>query len=106
MSFKEEHLKNKFGKIPERRKKVEALLEKVVSEINEAGLTIVEVKVFCKVLEEELAEYKEQLLKTVPFVILPDNLQELPYNDQLTQLVNRLSEVQPGHVQAHISDEA
>lgn len=100
MSFREEYLNNKLES--ERREKMEALLKSTVSHIAEAGLTVKETKIFYKILGNDLAEHQEQMLKTVPFLVLPDNLAELPCSDRRDFLLSRLSEVQKDRGQAHI----
>lgn len=94
MSFREEYLKSRIGKDKERREKIEALLSETISNITKAGLTIEDTKIFLKVLESDLIEYRERMLRTVPFLVLPDNLGGLPYSDQRALLVNLISEAQ------------
>ena len=100
MSFREEYLNNKLES--ERREKMEALLKSTVSNIAEAGLSLKETKIFYKTLGNDLAEYQEQMLKTVPFLILPDNLAQLPYRDRRDFLLCQLSEAPRDLDQAHI----
>lgn len=99
MSFREEYLNARLDS--ERREKMEALLKSTVSNIAEAGLSLKETKIFYKTLGNDLAEYQEQMLKTVPFLILPDNLAELPYSDRQDFLLSQLSEAQGDPDQAH-----
>lgn len=99
MSFREEYLNARLDL--ERRDKMEALLKSTVSNIAEAGLSLKETKIFYKTLGNDLAEYQEQMLKTVPFLILPDNLAQLPYSDRRDFLLSQLSEAQRDRGQAH-----
>lgn len=92
MSFREEYLETRLGTDEERRERIETLLRKTTSNITEAGLTIEDTKIFLKILENDLTEYRERMLRTVPFVALPDNLEELPYNDRQALLANLLLE--------------
>lgn len=92
MSFREEYLETRLGTDEERRERIETLLRKTTSNITEAGLTIEDTKIFLKILENDLTEYRERMLRTVPFVALPDNLEKLPYNDRQALLANLLLE--------------
>ena len=99
--YRDEYLASHVGE-PEREKRIEALIEKVLADIDESGLSIEEIDVFFKLLGVDIEDHKEELLRTVPFVILPGNLQVLPCSDQQIQLASRLSEALGDQYPAHI----